>query len=205
MCRTHADIFRKHGTTERPPKRVPYTEEERKERARAAQRAYQSTPKGARYNRDKSREWYRSLSGEKLEAYRVKCHEWFKGWISKNRARNRERAKEYYRANKETILAKIGIYRRRYEERKRGRNLTLTDQEKADLVAFYKVSRSQKAIRCYWCGKRTKKTDRHLDHIVPISKGGPHLASNLCVACRDCNMTKHAQMPEQFSAQAVLL
>lgn len=51
---------------------------------------------------------------------------------------------------------------------------------------------------CQICGKSTPKKNRgsklhnapQLDHIVPISKGGPHTYSNTQCLCRDCNLKK---------------
>lgn len=33
----------------------------------------------------------------------------------------------------------------------------------------------------------------HLDHVVPISKGGPDAAHNLLPACAPCNLSKSAK------------
>lgn len=41
--------------------------------------------------------------------------------------------------------------------------------------------------RCAYCGKRRPLT---MDHVVPLSKGGPHTASNIIPACRPCNGRK---------------
>lgn len=32
------------------------------------------------------------------------------------------------------------------------------------------------------------------DHVVPLSRGGPHAADNLTVACRRCNRSKGAKV-----------
>lgn len=36
-----------------------------------------------------------------------------------------------------------------------------------------------------------------IDHIVPISRGGPHVASNLQLLCRSCNLDKGNAVPER--------
>jgi len=35
----------------------------------------------------------------------------------------------------------------------------------------------------------------HLDHIVPLSKGGQHILSNVQTLCRKCNITKSDTLP----------
>lgn len=42
---------------------------------------------------------------------------------------------------------------------------------------------------CSYCGKVTD--DYQMEHIVPLSKGGPNTLSNITVACRSCNSSKH--------------
>jgi len=41
--------------------------------------------------------------------------------------------------------------------------------------------------RCAYCGAAG---DMHIEHVVPISKGGPHSIGNIIPACKDCNMSK---------------
>lgn len=51
--------------------------------------------------------------------------------------------------------------------------------------------------RCYWCGQPCK-AEYHIDHIVPLSKGGSNTADNICIACPPCNLSKGGQMPDEF-------
>ena len=61
--------------------------------------------------------------------------------------------------------------------------------------------------RCQLCGHKVlKRAKRHrhtkrlhprtasLDHIIPLSKGGPHCEANVQCACLRCNVRKHARM-----------
>src|SRR5699024_5283996 len=45
--------------------------------------------------------------------------------------------------------------------------------------------------RCIYCGE----PGEHLDHVLPVSKGGPHSYGNLVVACAPCNLRKGATDP----------
>ncbi|MDC4550022.1 HNH endonuclease [Acinetobacter baumannii] len=56
--------------------------------------------------------------------------------------------------------------------------------------------------KCYLCGVKTPKELRgsyfdnapELDHVIPLSKGGLHVESNLRCACRKCNAEKSDQI-----------
>jgi 5-methylcytosine-specific restriction endonuclease McrA len=41
--------------------------------------------------------------------------------------------------------------------------------------------------RCAYCGA---DGDLHIEHVVPISKGGPHSIGNIIPACESCNYSK---------------
>lgn len=47
--------------------------------------------------------------------------------------------------------------------------------------------------RCHMCRKKCKPSEIHLDHVIPLSKGGPHTPENLRVACAKCNIAKGAR------------
>jgi len=47
--------------------------------------------------------------------------------------------------------------------------------------------------RCAYCGKRKPLTQ---DHVVPVSQGGAHTASNIIPACVSCNSSKGARLPQ---------
>jgi 5-methylcytosine-specific restriction endonuclease McrA len=41
---------------------------------------------------------------------------------------------------------------------------------------------------CAYCGGGERMT---IDHVIPISRGGPHILANLRPACQRCNFSKH--------------
>lgn len=43
---------------------------------------------------------------------------------------------------------------------------------------------------CAYCGVLTTYKTRHYDHKTPVAAGGKTSLSNLCVACKDCNLSK---------------
>ena len=52
---------------------------------------------------------------------------------------------------------------------------------------------------CQYCGLQPPEVVLHVDHIVPVSKGGNNDPMNLITACRECNQGKAAKPLEQIS------
>jgi len=52
--------------------------------------------------------------------------------------------------------------------------------------------------RCAVCKKSLKKTGYHLDHIVPLARGGKNEDRNIQATCPKCNMEKNAKDPITF-------
>ena len=47
--------------------------------------------------------------------------------------------------------------------------------------------------RCHICRKKCRSSEIHIDHVIPLSKGGTHTLENLRVAHAKCNMAKGAR------------
>ena len=51
---------------------------------------------------------------------------------------------------------------------------------------------------CMKCGKKVDKKSFHVDHIIPLSKGGPEWdLNNLELSCIKCNLEKGGKIPEE--------
>lgn len=51
---------------------------------------------------------------------------------------------------------------------------------------------------CAYCGEKQKIDELHMDHFLPLSKGGTHVLSNLVPACKRCNFSKRNHHPEDW-------
>ena len=49
---------------------------------------------------------------------------------------------------------------------------------------------------CFWCG--TVLQEYHIDHLVPIAKGGTNYPDNLVISCPTCNVSRGAKPEEEF-------
>lgn len=52
--------------------------------------------------------------------------------------------------------------------------------------------------KCSCCRVDLKKTKFHMDHILPLARGGEHADDNIQLLCQSCNQAKHAKHPVEF-------
>lgn len=54
--------------------------------------------------------------------------------------------------------------------------------------------------RCRYCGAEAADAKLHVDHRMPVARGGTNDFANLVTACADCNLGKHAFLPAKVIA-----
>lgn len=115
-----------------------------------------------------------------------------------------EYLRKYYEDNRDKILAAFRLYYRRnkpaYMARAMARRaflakVAINEQAIADWKARLKASLS---FRCYYCYKTFSTMEVHIDHIIPLSKKGPHEIGNLCASCPKCNLTKREKLISEW-------
>ncbi|MCL4522988.1 MAG: HNH endonuclease [Acidobacteria bacterium] len=52
--------------------------------------------------------------------------------------------------------------------------------------------------RCFYCGRKLKKTCRGMDHVVPRSGGGDESYRNVVACCLECNSMKGERPAARF-------
>jgi 5-methylcytosine-specific restriction endonuclease McrA len=112
------------------------------------------------------------------------------GWRAKNKEKLRSTKKMWNRANPE----RIRVYNRNSKVKRR------SAIGKHTLCDIRKIIVAQKH-RCAYCAISLKKTERHVDHIVPISKGGSNNKQNLQILCVPCNLAKQAKDPIDYARE----
>lgn len=111
-------------------------------------------------------------------------------WKQENKEKVIEGRKKYNQTEKRKALNKIYKHRRRARKKNNG----CEDFTQEQLLEHWR----QEGInpdKCYYC--ETGEYE-HLDHYIPIAKGGPHFMSNLRPSCRACNLSKNDKMPEEW-------
>lgn len=109
----------------------------------------------------------------------------------KNPEKHRAAALAYQRANPDSVRAKN--HARRARKLKAGGSHTSGD------VAHQ--LQSQRG-RCYWCGDALKTQGEekfHVDHLIPLSRGGTNGRENIVCSCSFCNLSRHNKLPHEWS------
>lgn len=56
---------------------------------------------------------------------------------------------------------------------------------------------------CAYCGADTGVVGLHMDHVVPLSKGGRHDSTNVVPSCPSCNLSKSAKDMAEWHARTL--
>lgn len=79
---------------------------------------------------------------------------------------------------------------------------TLTHKKRAETYGVAHVEYSRTAILARWggrCGYGCDAPATHMDHIIPLSKGGEDVEANMIPACAACNLSKGAKSLAEWS------
>lgn len=129
--------------------------------------------------------------------------------IQEDPDRHRRACRKYRELHPDKVREKERRYREKYpekvtakEEARRARKMassaTLSLEQKEQIEWIYRQAQHDRSVRCYLCGKLIPLGKRHVDHVVPLARGGEHRPSNLAIACDKCNQKKGAKMPEEI-------
>lgn len=104
-------------------------------------------------------------------------------WASRNRKRVNEMARMWYWRNPETarMHARLSGGKRK-ARRLGGDSIGVSARDWQRLIDRYRGC-------CVYCGKPASPI--HMDHVIPLSRGGRHAIGNVVPACAPCNLSKH--------------
>lgn len=189
------------------PKTVEFFKLSRKQKWDSWCRKCNSAAQRERDARLKQDAEYRKKESKRVESCRKRRAENDPEYRERQSIRN----KEYYLKNRDSILKSIKTkrltdpdYRQKAIDRAavnhhRRRALKMGSggkYTKADVELHYQ---SQKG-RCWWCGK-SLNGNFHIDHRVPLSRGGSNDARNICISCPECNCRKHDKYPHEWNGR----
>jgi 5-methylcytosine-specific restriction endonuclease McrA len=149
-------------------------------------------------NRELTKQKRRERLANETPEERAKRLLFLKEYRETNREYYRRKSSEWNRKNPEKAVR--AVLRRRAKKRNNGYEI-YTTQQVLDLYG----------TNCYICatpidietsrkvGSRGWKLSLQVDHVIPISKGGPDTLDNVRPAHAICNMEKRDRMPEELN------
>jgi hypothetical protein len=145
---------------------------------------------------------YRAMSKRWAAANPEKRKAMMDAWRAKNGAREKETARTYYWENRGRLLANRSLYDKRFPEKRAAKDarrranlnkarLMLHRDQEAIIVAIYDT-----CIRVSSC----TGIPHHVDHIIPITRGGHHGHTNLQLLPARINLAKSNKLPHEITS-----
>lgn len=124
-----------------------------------------------------------------------KAHERAKNreWRSKNLERHRALCRDWARANPEAMRALVA--------KRRAAGLSAEGKYTASDIAAMRLAQDGKCNCC----RVSFGALFHVDHMVPLSRGGSNWPDNLQLLCIPCNLSKGDKLPHEFEAYRAAL
>lgn len=118
--------------------------------------------------------------------FRLKNPAYRRNQYQANPERQRDYNRKYRAENKEARRA--AEHRREAHKRNADGTHTAMDEKMQ-----YKVQKG----KCHWCGVDVGEIF-HVDHVIPLSRGGSNGPENIVIACVSCNTSKGNKMPNEW-------
>jgi len=163
-----------------------YSEKHRDRLTEYRRNRYYSDPSRFRqYARD-----YYANHREEARIYRQEHREKYRRWKA-----------AYDKANHAIVSQKNREYWRRHPEKarvnKQKRRARLASAEGVLTVADIHRQLKSQGGHCWWCGSNLGNK-WHVDHVIPLSRGGKNDPSNIVITCPRCNLSKGSKLPHEW-------
>jgi 5-methylcytosine-specific restriction endonuclease McrA len=160
------------------------------------------------YCRQCNKDWVRERAAKdpKAEAERRARKKVYDAEYNKrHKLKKSKQVKRRYEAKAEEIKAKIREWQVKNKERVRAYKATNKARRRSSFETGIKGAdlllwKQQQAKVCYWCKAKCAR-HYHVDHYVPLAKGGKHEIGNLVISCPTCNLRKNAKDPFEFARE----
>ena len=129
----------------------------------------------AERNREANRRYFAKMTDEeRKQFYRDRYHR------TKSNGRQKVQSKQWRLANPEAAQASSHQTNLKLKHPKAYETSDITVKGLRDWL------KERRDTACTYCGN----PGVHIDHIVPLSKGGEHTWTNITISCKSCNVSK---------------
>jgi 5-methylcytosine-specific restriction endonuclease McrA len=129
--------------------------------------------------------YYAANSEKKIEYQRK--------WREANPSKFYEYVKKWQKSNPE----RYRNITRNCNARRRGSIGSFTEEEEMQLFTWQQGA-------CHYCGNFLySNMPYHIEHKIPITRGGTNYIENIAISCPDCNRHKHDKTEEEFNESKI--
>lgn len=122
-----------------------------------------------------------------------------KNWWKNNPEKALEYSRKSYAAKGESLRANASRWKRANPDKvnviNQNRRAARASATGTLTHAMTDARMKEQKSRCAWCGTKITRRSAHIDHVVPLARGGEHSSRNFVMACAPCNLKKGAKDP----------
>lgn len=125
-----------------------------------------------------------------------------RAWAAGNRDRERERTRRWAQENREKVVAHSLKWQKKNLDKCRY-NVAARRAKQRDNGVFAITDKEKKALLAQPCASCGSDENIHIDHIIPVSRGGRHSIGNLQALCASCNINKSDLLLVEWRAKTL--
>lgn len=136
----------------------------------------------------------RCMTAKDKERYE-RCREDILEALRQDRQANPERYREIDRRRNQSP------HRRALHVARTARRRSRLKQAKGSYTADdIKVQLKSQRGKCWWCGRKVGQKF-HVDHLIPLARGGTNEPRNIVISCPTCNVTRRDKLPHEWNGR----
>lgn len=150
----------------------------------------------------------RKIAMQENDEARLRSNQRAAAWYAEHKEESSENGRAYYLENRVEVKARVKAYQQAHPEEtkflhriKAHRRRRRLDEAggsftRQDIQWLMLLQRG----KCVYC-KVSLDEGYHIDHIMPVAKGGGNHPENLQLLCPACNLAKSAKLPHVFAQE----